>query len=241
MGKVKDLRRPKVAIVDNSIDPSIYRPVDHWSRYLDAPWQAFVARHGEFPDPAGFSHIILTGSEASIVEREPWVEAEAAFVRDAATGGAAILGSCWGHQLIAFALAGESCVGRCVRPEIGWIPIRADRESELLGPAGTVQYAFSIHFDEVRDLPASFEVIASTGTCPIHAFRAGDKPVWGLQSHPEMDIPTALRTLRDLAARSSRGRDALLEAMAQTPRDSGIIHRVVRAFLAAPYRHGQNA
>mgnify|MGYP001561920195 CR=1 FL=1 len=53
--------RPRVAIVDNSIDPAIYRPVEHWGRYLEAPWEAFLAREGRLPDPARFSHIILTG------------------------------------------------------------------------------------------------------------------------------------------------------------------------------------
>lgn len=223
--------RPTVAIVDNSIEPELYRPVEHWSGHLDAPWRAFVARRGEFPDPAGFSHIILTGSEASILEREPWVETEAAFIRQAVAGGAAVLGSCWGHQLIAFALAGEACVGRCPRPEIGWIPLRLDRASELLGPAGGAPYVFSVHFDEVRDLPPAFEVLASTGACAVHAFRLAARPVWGLQSHPEIDIPTGKAFLEDLVGRGFKGREAMLEALEGEPRDSGLIRRIVRAFL----------
>jgi GMP synthase-like glutamine amidotransferase len=118
-----DPRRPVVAIVDNSIDPTIYRPVEHWGRYLDAPWQAYVARNGELPEPARFSHIILTGSESSIVDREPWARAEADLVREAVARGSAVLGSCWGHQLLAFALAGEAHVRRAAAPEIGWISV----------------------------------------------------------------------------------------------------------------------
>jgi len=227
------VKPPRVAIVDNSIEPEIYDPVGHWRRWLDVPWRAFTARRGEFPEPNEFSHFILTGSEASILKRDPWVDVEADLVREAAAAGAAVLGSCWGHQLIAFALAGPGCVGRCPRPEIGWIAIRADRGSDLLGPPGTVHYAFSVHFDEVRDLPASFEVLASTEACRVQAFRAGDRPVWGLQSHPEIDVPEAVKTLRDFAARGSKGREACLEALRQAPRDSGLIRRVVRSFLAA--------
>ena len=225
--------RISVAIVDNSIEPEIYAPVGHWSRYLgERPWRAFVAREGELPDPADFSHIILTGSEASILEREPWVEAEAGLVRAAVAGGTAVLGSCWGHQLIAYALAGPDCVGRCPAPEIGWIAVRTGRESALLGPAGTVHHVFSVHFDEVRGLPPEFEVLASTEACPVQAFRTGDGSVWGIQSHPEIDVPDGLRTLRDFAARGARGgREACLAALARGPRDSGLIHRVVRGFL----------
>ncbi len=225
--------RTHVAVVDNSIDPTIYRPVEHWSRYLDVPWQAFVAREGRLPDPAGFSHIILTGSESSIVEREPWVDAEAAMVREAVAGGTAVLGSCWGHQLLAFALAGESHVRRAARPEIGWIALRLDRESDILGPAGTRPYTFSIHYDEVHDLPPAFEILASTEACSVEAFRLAGKPVWGLQCHPEIDIPTGLKNIQDLVDRGFKGREALLDALRQTPRDSGIILRIVRVFLAS--------
>jgi len=230
---MKKRTRPTVAIVDNSIDPTIYRPVEHWSRYLDAPWEAFVAREGRLPDPAAFSHIILTGSESSIVEREPWAEEEAGLVREAVAGGVAVLGSCWGHQLLAYALAGESRVRRAARPEIGWIEVRVARASELLGPAGTTFFTFSIHYDEVCDLPPAFEVLASTGDCAVEGFRFAGRPVWGLQCHPEIDIPTGLRNLRDLVDRGFRGREALLAALAQTPRDSGLVRTIVRGFLAA--------
>jgi GMP synthase-like glutamine amidotransferase len=227
-----------VAIVDNSIDADIYRPVEHWSRYLPVPWRAFRAPDGQFPGPADFSHIILTGSEASILEREPWVEVEAGFVREAVACGAAVLGSCWGHQLLAFSLAGESHVRRSVRPEIGWIPIRVDKESDLFGPPGR-PYEFSVHYDEVTDLPAKFKVLASSDACPVQAFRVGETPVWGIQGHPEMDIATATRFLKDLIDRGFKGRDVLLEALTQVPRDSGLVYRVVRAFLAAsPPREG---
>ena len=228
----KAIRRA-AAIVDNSVFPEVYKPVEHWSRLLDVPWEAFVARDGRLPDPAGFSHMILTGSESSIIEREPWADAEAAMVREAVAAGTAVLGSCWGHQLLAYALAGEGCVRRAAAPEIGWIAIRLDRDSDILGPAGARPFMFSSHFDEVCDLPAGFEVLASTGTCAVEAFHIAGRPVWGLQAHPEIDIPTGLRFLQDLADRGFKGREALLAALRQTPRDSGLIGRIVRTFLAA--------
>jgi GMP synthase-like glutamine amidotransferase len=224
--------RARLAIIDNSIDPGIYRPVEHWGRHLTVPWDVFVAREGRFPDPTAYSHFILTGSEASVLEREPWAELEARIVKEAVAAGVAVLGSCWGHQLLAFALAGESHVRRCSRPEIGWVPVRVDLENELLGPAGT-PHMFSVHYDEVRDLPPAFEILASTDVCPVQAFRLRGNPVWGIQAHPEMDIPTGLRFLQDLVDCRFKGRDLLLEALRQPPRDSGLIVRIVRAFLAA--------
>ena len=227
-----DKTRPaKVAIVDNSIFPDIYRPVEHWSRYLACPWEAFAAREGRWPDLADFTHVILTGSEASILERDPWVEEEARLVVRAVESGVAVLGSCWGHQLMAYALAGESHVRRCARPEVGWIPLRVEKDNALLGPAGTA-YTFSVHYDEVRDLPDAFEVLASTAACPVQAFKIKGRPAWGLQCHPEVDIPDGLAFLRDLVKRGFKGREALLDALDMPPRDSGLIHRIVRTFTS---------
>ena len=51
----------KVAIIDNSIDSSVYNPIDHWRSYLDVAWEAFRASQKHFPDlKRGYTHIILT-------------------------------------------------------------------------------------------------------------------------------------------------------------------------------------
>lgn len=223
----------RLAIIDNSVFPEIYRPVEHWSRYLSVPWEPFVARDLHFPDPARFTHLILTGSEASILEPAAWVAEEADVVTEAVRRGLAVLGSCWGHQLLAQALAGPGRVGRCPRPEIGWISLHLKESSGLLGKAGEEPATFSVHFDEVRDPGPDFEVLASSNLCAVQAMRLKGSPVWGLQCHPEVDIPTGRRFLGDLLGIGFKGREGLLEALASTPRDSGLIRRIVPAFLAA--------
>lgn len=230
-----DNRSPRVAIIDNSIFPDIYQPAEHWSRYLPVEWEAFTARRHQFPDLRRFSHLLLTGSEASILEPDPWVHEEAEVVRDAVGRGLAVLGSCWGHQLLAFALAGPGHVARSARPEIGWIQVRLETDSDLLGPAGEGPSTFSIHFDEVKDLDNSFQVLASTELCPVQGMRLKNKPVWGLQCHPEVDVPTGQKFLRDLVDRGFKGREALLEALASEPRDSGLIYRIIPAFLEGSF------
>jgi GMP synthase-like glutamine amidotransferase len=231
--------RTRVAIIDNSIFPEIYNPVEHWSRALPAEWEAFPARNHRFPDPARFSHLLLTGSEASILEPDPWVAEEAEVVLEAVRRGLTVLGSCWGHQLLAYALAGPGRVPRCPRPEIGWIRLNIDGDSRLMGPAGTKPWTFSLHFDEVLGLDDSFEVLASTDLCPIQAIRLRDRPVWGLQCHPEIDVETARTFLRDLADRGFKGRDSLLGALASPARDSGLIRRIAGAFLDLPAPPGK--
>jgi GMP synthase-like glutamine amidotransferase len=224
----KDIR---VAIVDNSIAPTIYKPVEHWAAFLQVPFASFRAPEGRLPNlEKDFTHLILTGSEASIVEREDWVDTEVEFVRDALSRNFPTLGSCYGHQLLALALCGPAHVRRCSRPEIGWYPIAIRRKSGLLGEKGVV-YAFSSHFDEVIDLDESFRVLASTPDCPVQAFELKGRPVWGIQFHPEIDIPAAQEFLRNLVDLGLKTSDLFAGALRLNPQDSGLIRSIVRHFL----------
>ena len=42
------------------------------------------------------------------------------------------------------------------------------------------------HGDTVYALPPDFEVLAHTDNCPVAAFRHKQKPIYGLQWHPEV-------------------------------------------------------
>jgi GMP synthase (glutamine-hydrolysing) len=221
----------KVAIVDNSIDSSVYQPVDHWRKWLSVPWVSFRARKNEFPDfEPGFTHFILTGSEASILEREKWVEDEVALVQEAVERGLPVLGSCYGHQLLALALRGPGCVRRCPNPEIGWIPVMIPAANSLLGDKGSF-FTFSSHFDEVVNLDREFRVLAATGECPVQGFELVGKQAWGLQFHPEIDIDDARVYLRNIILRNRVTRAYFEKALKETPRDSGLILRIVSRFL----------
>ena len=176
----------KIAIIDNSINPSIYTPVIHWSSFLEVRWQAFTAREHNFPNlDDGFTHLILTGSEASILKREQWVDLEIELTLEAINRNIPILGSCWGHQLLALALAGPAHIKASEHPEIGWISVEVTEENTLLGKKGQEHHVFSSHFDEVVDLSSDFNVFVSSETCQNHAFQWRRNPVWGIQSHPE--------------------------------------------------------
>ncbi len=221
----------KVAIIDNSIDPSIYKPVKHWASFLDIQWQAFRAKEGNLPNlKDNFSHLILTGSEASILNKEVWVEREIELVQDAVERGFAICGSCYGHQLLALALAGQEHVRRCTKHEIGWFPIRITKENALLGKKRTI-YAFSSHFDEVFDLGENFSVLSTSEKCEIQAFQWKENPVWGIQFHPEIDIPEAIQYIRSSAAKSDKRAVFYKGALDLTPRDSGQIQKIISNFL----------
>jgi len=224
----------RVAIIDNSIAPAVYKPVEHWAGFLGVPFVSFRAADGRLPDLGEkYTHLILTGSEASILEREPWVSAEVDFVRDAMSRDIPVLGSCYGHQLLALALRGPAHVRRALRPEIGWFPIEVHSVSGLLGKKGTV-YAFSSHFDEVVGLDEDFRVLASTAECAVQAFELKGRPVWGGQFHPEISIPAGREYLSNLVDLGLRTSPLFQEALGMSARDSGAIRGIVRHFLQGP-------
>jgi len=221
----------KVAIVDNSIDPRLYTPVLHWTSYFDNEWYNFRAKDGVFPDlDQGYSHLIITGSEASIVEREDWVYEEISLVKDAVKRGLSILGSCYGHQLLALALAGPGSVRRSPHPEIGWIPIEIKENAGILGDSGTA-YMFSIHFDEVINLNKDFSIIASSEFCNIHAFQYKDMPIWGIQAHPEINIKAARIFLKKLIEQGSGLCSLYKQVWNSSPKDSNLIFTIIKNFL----------
>ncbi len=227
--KNKDI---KVAIIDNSMEKDIYNPVDHWSSFLKVEWSSFRAKYSDFPKDVEkrFTHILLTGSEASIMDRPDWVFEEVEFVKKAVSQNIPILGSCYGHQMVALALKGPQCVRRSFTPEIGWIPIEIIKNNDLLSPKG-VFYAYSIHFDEVFGLGDDFDVLASTELCSVHAFQKKSSPVWGIQSHPEISPEQGKTLLKKLIQQERGPVDIYKKALNSVPRDSGIIESIVDTFI----------
>jgi GMP synthase-like glutamine amidotransferase len=224
----KDIR---VAIIDNAIDHSVYDPIKHWRYWLNGDFAIFRAIEKNFPDPKDFSHLILTGSEASILKREKWVEGEIDLVKKAADRGLSLLGSCYGHQLLAVALAGKGHVRRCTSPEIGWISIQIDRSDGFLGK-NEQAYVFSSHLDEVFDLPENFKVLASSNRCDVQAFRTKGLPIWGLQIHPEINVPEGLLYLRNRVENRHAPLSLFKQALHSEPRDSGLILYVIQKFFS---------
>lgn len=221
----------KVAILDNSIDPTVYTPVIHWSGFLDIPWEAFRVKTGEYPNlDEEFTHLIVTGSEASILYRESWVEEEVVFLQKAMDKGFPILGSCYGHQLLGLAISGPNAVRRCEPPEMGWLPIKIHEDTPFLGKKGEF-YSFTLHFDEVFNLDNDYRILASTDICAVHAFQYQDKPIWGVQSHPEIDIAAGKQLLSNLIALNTEATSLFEEALLSKPQDSGAITQILHHFL----------
>ena len=223
----------RVLLVDNSLNRPIYVPERQWSVYLgDVPYDVVSVPGGDdIPALDDYTHMIISGSTASLVEPPAWVAVEAELVRDAASSGMAILGSCFGHQMLVYALSGAEHVRRAAAPEIGWIEIEMMEEEWLLADAPNPWHAFAWHSDEVIDPPSPWRVLGHSTACPVHVIRYGDAPIWGLQSHPETKPLTAkVLLLLDLLV-FEWGSEEIRAAFLQAPRDDRILGSVMERFL----------
>ena len=227
---------PRVLILDGSLHRDVYRPDEGWRQWLGATAidSVHLPSGGSVPDLGGYTHVIVTGSEASIVAPEPWFEVEVRVVRQAAERGLCILGSCFGHQMLALALSGPRYVGRCATPEMGWIPVRWLGSDPLCDELPNPSWMFASHFDEVpAPLPPPWIALAESAGCAVQAMRYGERPIWGIQAHPEI-TPEEARTLMQGFLRLAPQHAALVgSALAAAPRDDGVIGEIIRRFLLA--------
>lgn len=219
-------------IVDNSIDHTSYAPVGHWCSILPGLHidTVHVPSAGRFPPPEIHSHVILTGSEASITMREAWAEKEAEWVVKAAAKGVAIFGSCWGHQLIAYSMIGAHAVRKASQPEFGWLPVSVIMENPLLPPGKLDMFMF--HFDEViAGSHPDLRIFVTSAHCSVQGFQFGDRPIFGLQAHPEI-TPEIGRALLMSATLHRPENNTLYHQALQGPvRDSGITAAMLEHFL----------
>ena len=199
--------------------------------FLDVQFRAFRPLEGKLPHLSeDYTHLILTGSEASILNRDAWVEREVELTQEAVERDLAVLGSCYGHQILALALAGSQHVRQCAFHEIGWFPIEIIKESSLLGEKRII-YAFSSHFDEVFNLGKNFTILSTSEKCEIQAFQWKEEPVWGLQYHPEIGMDEGKEYIQRSAAKNDRRAAFYKEAHDSEPRDSGQINNIISKFI----------
>jgi GMP synthase-like glutamine amidotransferase len=132
-----------------------------------------------FPDPADYDVVVPLGSRWSVHDESltaTWVGAEMQFVRDALAADVAVLGVCFGGQLIAQALGGT--VERAPRGEVGWFDV-ATTAPDFIGPGPWFEW----HFDRFTPPPGAVELARTE--LASQAFVAGR--ALALQFHPELD------------------------------------------------------
>lgn len=132
--------------------------------------------------------VILSGSPCSV--RDNGAPAVALEQFD----GRPVLGVCYGAQLIAHTNGGAVLPSQ-IR-EYGRAKLtKVDHHSELLKEISLDTQVWMSHSDTIASIPDSFEVIASTPSVAVAAFRKKNSQIYGIQFHPEVTHTTEGKNL----------------------------------------------
>ncbi len=127
--------------------------------------------------------IILSGSPFSVNdEKAPDVNVASL------TKKAPVLGICYGAQMMAKQFGGK--VEKSNKREYGRAILHLEKEDSLLNNLIPASQVWMSHADTILKLPKEFELLATTDSIPVAAFKHKDdemhKPLYGLQFHPEV-------------------------------------------------------
>ncbi|WP_299769389.1 glutamine-hydrolyzing GMP synthase [uncultured Pseudoteredinibacter sp.] len=135
-------------------------------------------------DPRG---IILAGGPESVTAGESPRAPECVF-----NMGVPVLGICYGMQTMAEQLGGK--VSTSDMREFGYAQIKVHGRGALLNDirdhvdhdGGSLLDVWMSHGDKVSEMPAGFELMASTDSCPIAGMYCEERDLYGVQFHPEV-------------------------------------------------------
>jgi GMP synthase (glutamine-hydrolysing) len=126
-----------------------------------------------------FIGVILSGSPCSVLDEEAPDVALEVF------GNLPLLGVCYGAQLLAKKMGGK--VAKSSHREYGRANLNQVKDvTDLLSQVNVGSTVWMSHGDTIVELPEVFEQIASTENIPVAAFKWKDRPVYGIQFHPEV-------------------------------------------------------
>ena len=173
--------------------------------------------------------VVITGSAAMVTDATQWIERSAEWLRKVVAANIPLLGICFGHQLLAYALGGRVDYNpRGVEVGTMEIELTADASHDpLFGAMPTSFPAQLSHRQSVVELPAGARLLASSEMEPHQAFAWGNC-AWGIQFHPEFDeriIPFFIEHYRGLLEEEGRTVDVLQQKVGLTPESHSLLER----------------
>lgn len=189
-----------------------------------------------FPAPDSAAAFVLTGSAASVADREPWVLRAEAWLRDVVARGTPTIGICFGHQILAQALGGS--VARNPRGrEMGTVTIERMADDVLFDGLPARFPANVTHVDSVVRLPPGAVLLARSALESHHALRFTEA-CYGVQYHPEVDASVMrdyLETRREALSAEGFEVDAMLASVGEAVEGRQTLRNFVRRFVGQPW------
>lgn len=182
------MSRP-VLVLDYSLDGKSGANISRW--FPSGHHIVRVEPASTFPhiETSGITAVVHSGSAQSILDDPPFISGAMDFIRGMVTEGVPQMGICYGHQLLARTLCGDTAVSRCPSVELGWLPV----EFLPSWPAPDLRGSYRVwqsHYDRVDLLPPGSEVTATNVHTRIQAFWNRELRLFGTQFHPEFDRKT---------------------------------------------------
>ena len=176
--------------------------------------------------------IVMVGGAGShsVTHEYAFTAPLAEVVRRLVDEGRPFLGSCWGHQFLAWALGGRVITDEA-REEVGSFQVHLTEEGRRdplfagLPPRVPVHLG---HHDLVVELPPGMVELARTAACPYQAIRVAGKPAYGTQFHLEMTTARMRERLKMYSAEylPADDLDAELDRLlCPTPEAEGLLAR----------------
>ena len=135
--------------------------------------------------------IILSGSPFSVnEEKAPMVDIKGMADQ------LPVLGVCYGAQLTAKVFGG--LVAKSNKREYGRASFNISQNDDLLQGVSASSQVWMSHSDTIKELPAGFELLGTTESIPVAAFKgskATANTIYGLQFHPEVYHSTEGKTI----------------------------------------------
>jgi len=149
--------------------------------------QIYVCKNEDLPPIDSFDWLMVMGGSPHAWDAagNAWLQKEKEFVSKSLSAGKLILGICFGAQLLAEALGGKLFPNP--QREIGWHEVALNRqgqESFLFQDIPPSFVTFHWHSDHFS-LPQSCTRLAGSQATENQAFVDKERPLVGLQFHPE--------------------------------------------------------
>lgn len=196
-------------------------------------YRTYDVEAGELPpQPSACAAYIVTGSACGVYDPLPWIARLKHFLNEA-KGKAALVGICFGHQVMA-----EAFGGKVVKSPKGWgmgaMSYEVVRPQPWLDNRRKITLPAS-HQDQVVLPPPGAAVVASSDFAPYGLLAYRDQPAMSLQLHPEFteDYAIALTEGKRGTGPSDVEIDAAIASLHE-PMDHEFAAECISSFLRSP-------
>ncbi|MCT4705639.1 glutamine amidotransferase [Enterobacteriaceae bacterium H11S18] len=183
------------------------------------------------PVAGTFRAAVISGSWSMVTEHEAWSERTAEWTREMMQAGVPILGVCYGHQLMAYAMGGVVDY-HPQGSEVGQLPVMlsaAAKQDALLRALPDTFDVFLSHEQSVLTLPPGATALGASGHDPHQIIRYSPTAL-SVQFHPEFTAPVMNKIITSRSERiamKGKDRDALLSRVSDTPESRSLLQRFV--------------